>query len=84
MGPAEGKALLSNRRGNPNWTKPQALAVVPPGQSTFEQLVASLGLTPEQYEGSSVLQDWVRKNKDHKYVPSELLKAWGLRVDSGA
>jgi hypothetical protein len=78
MGPTEGKALLPNRRGNPNWGRPQALAVMPPGQSTFEQLVATLGLFPEEYEGSSVLKEWVRKNKDHKYVPLDLLRAWGL------
>lgn len=51
---------------------------MPPGQSTFEQLVAALGLFPEEYEGSNVLKAWVQKNKDHKYVPLDLLRAWGL------
>ena len=75
---------MPSRRGNPNWTRPLSLAVTPAGQSTFEHVVAMLGLSPEEYENSSVLRDWARKNKDHKYVPSELLKAWGLSVDSGA
>jgi hypothetical protein len=26
----------------------------------------------------SALGDWARQNKDYKYVPSELLKAWGM------
>jgi hypothetical protein len=30
-----------------------------------------------------VLRDWVRENKDRRYVPSELLAVWGLRVESG-
>ncbi|HSA93306.1 MAG TPA: hypothetical protein VLE48_09875 [Terriglobales bacterium] len=83
MRPAERKASLAARRGNPNWTRPQAMATPPPGQSSFEQIVATLGLSPEEYEGSIVLREWVRKNKDHKYVPSNLLKAWGLQVDGG-
>jgi hypothetical protein len=76
---------VANRRGNPNWTKPPTFsAVAPTGASAFEHLVATLRLAPEEYANSTVLRDWVRKNKDHRYVPSELLGAWGLRVDSGA
>jgi len=84
IGPTEGEALLPNRRGNPNWNKPLPLAVTPPGASAFEHMVAILHLSPGEYQNSTVLRGWVRKNKDHRYVPSELLQAWGLRVDSGA
>ena len=27
------------------------------------------------------LKDWVRRNKDHKYVPSQLLELWDFDVD---
>ena len=74
IGPTEGEALLPNRRGNPNWNS----------ASAFEHMVAILHLSPREYENSTVLRGWVRRNKDHRYVPSELLQAWGLRVDSGA
>jgi len=65
-------------------SEPELRAVPPPGASAFEHLVAMLGLSPKEYGNSTVLRDWVRKNKDHRYVPSELLQAWGLGVNSGA
>jgi len=40
-----------------------------------------LGLGPEQYKSSVRLKEWVRKNKDDKYVPPELLKHWGFIED---
>ncbi|MGE0404776.1 MAG: hypothetical protein AB7O65_00635 [Candidatus Korobacteraceae bacterium] len=42
----------------------------------------SLRLKPEQYEASGPLKEWARANKNHKYVPQELLKAWGFEVQS--
>ena len=74
---------MANRRGNPNWMRPRPVAVTPEGASTFEHLVATLGLAPERYKDSTVLKEWARKNKDDRYVPSELLQAWGFTVDSG-
>jgi hypothetical protein len=52
--------------------------------SSFEKVVQALGLKPEQYLSSAALKDWVRTNKDDKYVPSDLLKAWGFSVDEAA
>jgi hypothetical protein len=66
------------RRGNPNWGKPEPM--LPNGLSTFESLVKHLNLSPEEYKDSITLKEWVCQNKDHKYVPVELLKAWGLTV----
>jgi len=53
----------------------------PQGASSFEHLVASLGLSPAEYVNSAELKEWVRRNKDHKYVPPELLAAWGFTVN---
>ena len=61
-----------------------SLAVPPAGASAFEHLVVTLGLSPEEYKNSNALRDWVRKDKNHRYVPTELLKVWGLRVDEAA
>lgn len=72
---------MTKRRGNPNWGKPEP-ATMMTTVSSFDALVKSLGLTPEQYEDSKVLKDWVRVNKDHKYVPQDLLQAWGFPVKS--
>jgi len=52
--------------------------------NSFEKVVQALGLTPEQYLSSVALKEWVRSNKDEKYVPPDLLKAWGFTVDEAA
>jgi hypothetical protein len=49
--------------------------------SSFERVVESLKLSPEQYHRSSELREWVLRNKDDKYVPPELLKAFGFQVN---
>jgi len=43
--------------------------------TSFEQIVEELGLSPEEYQGSVLLKNWVRNNMDKRYVPSDLLKA---------
>ena len=52
--------------------------------TSFEQMVRKFALSPEEYESSAVLKDWVRRNMDEKYVPSDLLKAWGFEKDEAA
>ena len=47
-------------------------------ESEFEKVVEALGLSPHEYVTSSALRERVRQNKDYKYVPTELLKAWGF------
>jgi len=46
--------------------------------TSFEHIVKELGLSPEEYQSSVVLKNWVRQNMDTKYVPWDLLKAWGF------
>jgi hypothetical protein len=72
---------MAKRRGNPNWGKPEPF-VLGVSISSFEALVKSLGLSPDQYQNSHTLKEWVTKNKDHKYVPPNLLEAWGLKAQS--
>jgi hypothetical protein len=50
-------------------------------ESSFERVVDSLKLSPEQYQSSPELREWVLRNKDHKYVPPDLLKAFGFQVN---
>lgn len=75
---------MRNRRGNSNCAKSRPLVITPEGASTFEHFVATLGLAPEQFKDSIALKEWARKNKDVRYVPSELLQVSGLTVDSGS
>jgi hypothetical protein len=73
---------MIRRRGNPNWGKPLPNAAIVP--SSFESVVKMLGLSPRQYEGSDSLKIWVIKNKHNKYVPQDLLQAWGMDAPSEA
>lgn len=57
------------------------LCITPHGESTFELVIRRLRLTPSQYARSAELKKWVRRNKDHKYVPTYLLDLWHFHVD---
>lgn len=70
---------MKKRRGNPNWFRCESVVAV--NLSSFEYEVRTLGLSPENYAGSRALRDWAQKNKDHRYVPPELLLAWGFVLD---
>jgi len=71
---------MSKKRGNPNWGKPELVNTPYTGSTSFEEVVKKLRLGPADYERSSELREWVRRNKDQKYVPVDLLKAWDLTV----
>lgn len=71
---------MTNKRGNPNWCKPKLHIVPYTGATSFEEIAKKLCLSPQQYGDSVQLRDWAQKNKDHKYVPSNLLELWGFEV----
>jgi hypothetical protein len=73
---------MKRKRGNPNWGKPDIHLTAPIQPNSFEQVVRKPRLSPEQYAGSLQLKDWVQKNKDQKYVPSDLLEAWDFGAAS--
>jgi hypothetical protein len=52
--------------------------------TSFEYIVKELGLSPDEYQSSVLLKNWVRQNMDTKYVPWDLLKAWGFVEDEAA
>jgi hypothetical protein len=72
---------MSNKRGNPNWCRPVPFSALLASPSSFESLTQSLRLTPEDFRTSILLKDWVSRNKNDKYVPLDLLEAWGCSVD---
>lgn len=53
-----------------------------PSTNSFEETVSTLKLAPEEYVNSTALKEWARQNKDQKYVPTDLLEAWGFAVES--
>ena len=54
------------------------------GESTFEHLVRQLHLSPNEYATSAELKEWVRKNKDQRYVPTTLSHSGALRWKSNS
>ena len=69
------------RRGNRNFTKPEALRPLVFCANSFERVVKALNISPREYRSSPELKELVRQNKDQKYVPTELLEAFGFRVE---
>ena len=72
---------MAPQDGNTNSPRPGKTHATAFSGSSFERVVVSLKLSPEQYESSTELREWVLQNKDHKYVPPELLKAFGFQVN---
>lgn len=60
--------------------------IVENNPTAFENKVAELGLTPDQYAASKELKTWVtsverdQPRYDVLYVPENLLKAWDIRT----
>jgi hypothetical protein len=71
---------MSNRKPHSFFTNPCRISYLQPTQSSFEQVVQFLRLTPEEYAASPELREWVKKNKMDKYVPPNLLTAFGFKL----
>lgn len=52
-------------------------APVPAAPSHFERVAARPKLSPEEYANSPQLRGWVERNWRQKFLPENLLKAWG-------
>jgi hypothetical protein len=63
-------------KGNPNWGK--AGGDIPVTATSFDEMVRRLNLSEKEYRSSVPLREWAQKHKDSKYVPQDLLKAWGI------
>ena len=71
---------MTRKRRNPDWGKPDLHTARNDGPTSFEEIVRKLRLSPTDYQHSTQLKAWVQKNKDQKYVPSDLLRAWDFEV----
>ncbi|HEY4843562.1 MAG TPA: hypothetical protein VIH78_16455 [Terriglobales bacterium] len=65
-------------KGNPNWGK--GWGDIPSTPTSFEEMVGQLKLKENQYRSSIPLKEWAKKHKDSKYVPQDLLDAWGIEA----
>jgi hypothetical protein len=64
---------------NSNWGK--ACGEIPKTPTSFEEMVQRLKLSEKDYRSSAPLKEWAQKHKDSKYVPQDLLEAWGIVVN---
>jgi hypothetical protein len=64
-----------------DFTNPGAHKQVIPSVSSFDQVVETLNLSPQQYQGSPELKEWVRRNRNQRYVPTEVLSVFGFDGD---
>jgi hypothetical protein len=44
-------------------------------------MVGRLKLSEKEYQSSIPLRQWAQKHKNSKYVPQDLLKAWGIEPE---
>lgn len=49
--------------------------------TSFEDVAKELKLQPDQYLHSARLREWAQRNKNSKFIPESLLKAWGFKMD---
>jgi hypothetical protein len=73
---------MAKRRGNPNWGKLDGGVPVMVTPTSFERAVEEFKLMPDQLVQSDRLRQWALVNKNSKYIPEELLEAWGFDIDS--
>lgn len=69
---------MSNGKASSYSTSSRLIPRPQPTQSSFEHVVQSLRLTPEQYAKSPELKAWVSRNKSFKYVPPDVLEVFGF------
>jgi hypothetical protein len=68
---------MRNQR-NSNWG--QSYGNSPITNTSFEAMVKQLKLSEKEYRNSIPLKEWAQKHKDSKYVPQDLLEAWGIEA----
>jgi hypothetical protein len=73
--------MMTAHLRNRLFTNPYAFNRTIPSGNSFDEVVAHLQLSPNEYRDSPALREWVRHNKNQRYVPTELLNAFGFEVD---
>jgi hypothetical protein len=69
------------RRENPNWGKTECGPVVPV-VTEFEKKANEYKLARDEYLQSSQLREWARRNRNSRFIPEALLKAWGFEIEA--
>jgi hypothetical protein len=74
---------MAKKRGNPNWGwGTREMEPVTPAIAEFQRVAREFNLQPDEYISSTQLREWASVNKNSKFIPETLLKAWGLEAES--
>jgi hypothetical protein len=74
---------LSRRRFvDRNWGSNGVVPTPRKRVASFDEVMKNMGLAPAQYASSVELKEWARTNRTQRYVPIDLLIAWGFEVES--
>lgn len=69
---------------NPGWTNGGENKIQESYVTAFEAKAAQLGLQPWEWAESTTLREWALKHRNHRYIPEDLLNAWGIDVNAFA
>ena len=70
---------MKRGRGNPKWTSAGRNYTIPNEPTLFERQVVRLGLRPDELAASDTLRQWAYEHRNSNYVPTDLLRTWGIR-----
>jgi hypothetical protein len=75
--------IVRHGRVTSNWGKPYVPAATPAPclLTQFEEQVKKLALAPGEYHASLELRSWCQRYASSRYVPEDLLKLWGIRLN---
>jgi hypothetical protein len=71
---------MSRPKGTTYFTNPYKMGPQTAMASSFEEVVKALCLSPDQYSHSAELRAWVKRNKNLKFVPLDVLMEFGFTV----
>lgn len=75
--------MINNRRGNPNWGRPQVPSLNAAEKPTmFSLFLQDQGIAEEGCEQHMKVRIWVRKHAKLYYIPEELLRLCNAEVRS--
>jgi hypothetical protein len=69
---------LNKRYVSQSWGNTGVVPAAIAEASSFEAMAKTMGLSPAQYQSSLELKEWARVHKHKKFVPPDLLIAWGF------
>jgi hypothetical protein len=72
--------MAKYRRGT-NWASGRGAEIRPDEPTGFDVKVQKLGLNSGNWASSEELRKWCEQNKNHCYIPEQVLKRWKIVVN---